>query len=328
MVPLRFSLFLLMITISECIGVDELDSLIDDEFDNIVAQLSPQEISMMNSVLEDLIMNQHSSPTSYEESISQICGRRYYRAPRRKSRIVGGRRSDYSEWPWMISTRRWNGHKFVHKCSATLLNQRWAITAAHCLLDTTAGEVLLKIGEYEIGHPQKLYGYVNRRVKLIIRHPGFNHLTLENDLALMRLHQPVTFEGTIVPVCLPKNSENYVGRVGIVAGWGKLDRDGPQPKTLHHVSLPIVDNHECIDMYMKAGYREHIPDTFICAGLPQGGKDSCDGDSGGPLVIEENGQWFLVGIISWGIGCALPNQPGVYTRISEYSEWIHSIIVY
>ncbi|PNF43461.1 hypothetical protein B7P43_G10804 [Cryptotermes secundus] len=80
-------------------------------------------------------------------------------------------------------------------------------------------------------------------------------------------------------------------------------------------------------MYRSAGYIEHIPEIFICAGWKKGGFDSCEGDSGGPMVIQRpDKRWLLAGVISWGIGCAEPNQPGVYTRISEFREWINQIL--
>lgn len=125
--------------------------------------------------------------------------------------------------------------------------------------------------------------------------------------------------------------------------------DGPLPNTLQHVEVPVISNVECEAMYGRAGYIENIPNIFICAGVSKGGKDSCEvrfwvefkcsfnetvclnvfqGDSGGPLVVEENGRWSLIGIISWGIGCASPNQPGVYTRITEFAKWIRQIIEY
>lgn len=91
--------------------------------------------------------------------------------------------------------------------------------------------------------------------------------------------------------------------------------DGPLPNVIQHVELPIITNSECEEMYHRAGYNEHIPNIFLCAGLDKGTKDSCEGDSGGPLVVPEtqgeNGEaWTLVGLVSWGINCAIPNQPG------------------
>jgi len=96
---------------------------------------------------------------------------------------------------------------------------------------------------------------------------------------------------------------------------------------MQEVDLPIINNTMCESMYRDAGYVEHIPEIFICAGYAVGGKDSCEGDSGGPMVVQrEDGRFMLSGVISWGIGCAEKNQPGVYTRISEFKDWINQIL--
>ena len=122
--------------------------------------------------------------------------------------------------------------------------------------------------------------------------------------------------------------------------------DGPLPSVMQEVDLPIIENNVCEGMYRQAGFIEHIPEIFICAGYAAGGKDSCEviitiypsqkqatkevflqGDSGGPMVVQkEDGRFMLSGVISWGIGCAEKNQPGVYTRISEFSDWIQQIL--
>lgn len=87
-----------------------------------------------------------------------------------------------------------------------------------------------------------------------------------------------------------------------------------------------MSNEECREMYLKSGYKKNIPPTALCAGYPEGGKDSCEGDSGGPLMVRQDTTWVLAGIVSNGIKCAEPNLPGVYARVSEYLPWIDSVI--
>ena len=89
----------------------------------------------------------------------------------------------------------------------------------------------------------------------------------------------------------------------------------------------MISNNECEAMYRRAGFVEYIPDIFLCAGKKEGETDSCEGDSGGPLVLKrEDDRYLLAGIISWGIECAQPNQPGVYVRVSYFRDWINQII--
>ncbi|XP_076311602.1 serine proteinase stubble-like [Tachypleus tridentatus] len=268
-----------------------------------------------------------SLPTSNETSnFRTVCGRPY-KVP--NGRIVGGKSSNFGEWPWVISLRQWKKNKFLHKCGAALLNEFWAITAAHCVENVPPPHLLLRIGEYNINSDDEPLGHVERRVQLVAPYPKFDRATFEYDLALLRLYEPVKFQKNILPICIPSGDEDYVGRSATIAGWGRLYEDGPLPETLHDVKVPVITNRKCMDMYRKAGYIEDIPDIFICAGLSKGELDSCEGDSGGPMVIQEgNGRWILAGIISWGIGCALPNQPGVYTRITKFSDWINQIIIF
>ncbi|CAG9831890.1 unnamed protein product [Diabrotica balteata] len=96
---------------------------------------------------------------------------------------------------------------------------------------------------------------------------------------------------------------------------------------LIYVQVPIVSNDRCKSMFLRAGRHEFIPDIFLCAGYEGGGQDSCQGDSGGPLQVKgKDGKYFLAGIISWGIGCAEANLPGVCTRISKFVPWILKIV--
>ncbi|XP_068083907.1 serine proteinase stubble [Anabrus simplex] len=253
----------------------------------------------------------------------QVCGRRFFP----ESRIVGGEKASFGKWPWQISLRQWRTNTYLHKCGAALLNENWAITAAHCVESVAPADLLLRLGEHDLSTEEEPYGYQERRVQIVASHPQFDARTFEYDLALLRFYEPVAFQPNIVPICVPEDDRNFVGETAHVTGWGRLYEDGPLPSVLQEVSVPVINNSVCETMYRAAGYIEHIPDIFICAGWRKGGFDSCEGDSGGPMVIQrDDRRWLLAGIISWGIGCAEPNQPGVYTRISEFRDWINQIL--
>ncbi|XP_022669485.1 serine proteinase stubble-like [Varroa destructor] len=269
-----------------------------------------------------------SETTTEYDPIRAICGRPKSFA---SGRIVGGDLTRFGKWPWMISLRQFKKNTFVHKCGAALLNEYWAVSAAHCVHNVSPNDILLRLGEYDLsGHDKEPLGHIERRVQIVATHPKFDAHTFEYDLALMRFYEPVSFADNIVPICIADGNETYVGQSAVVTGWGRLYEDGPLPSILQKVQVPIITNKECERMYRKAGFIEDIPDIFICAGLSAGGKDSCEGDSGGPLVLrdEDSGAWNLIGIISWGIGCAVPNQPGVYTRITRFADWMKQIIVF
>jgi len=95
------------------------------------------------------------------------------------------------------------------------------------------------------------------------------------------------------------------------------------PEILKEVSLPVVSNDQCEQWFSYEGYNDHLPIKMLCAGYKEGGKDTCQGDSGGPLVVKgDDGSYFLAGVTSWGYGCGKRNLPGLYTRISEFRDWI------
>lgn len=163
----------------------------------------------------------------------------------------------------------------------------------------------------------------------MVVHRDYNPETFENDIALLELESKFEVQPHVIPICLPEinSKEEYVGKIGHVAGWGKLSYGGPVPSILQVVKLPVIPNSQCQRMFLTAGHHKIIRNTFLCAGYNDGGKDSCEGDSGGPLMIqEENGRWTLIGTVSHGIKCAEPNLPGVYMRTSAYRPWIDSII--
>ncbi|XP_044873110.1 serine protease 33-like isoform X1 [Mauremys mutica] len=180
-----------------------------------------------------------------------------------------------------------------------------------------------------VPHHWGMGGVCSSLLQSIIIHSDYNPTSHASDIALVHLRTPLQYTAYILPVCLPDPSDSIAnGTPCWVTGWGKVQTDEslPAPRTLQEVQVSLIGVETCNDLYSKPitgspGSRP-IQDGMVCAGYPEGGKDSCQGDSGGPLVCSQAGSWFLIGIVSWGIECGLPYRPGVYTRVSAYSDWI------
>ncbi|XP_038594540.1 trypsin-like [Micropterus salmoides] len=171
-------------------------------------------------------------------------------------------------WPWMASLHFNN----KHECGGSLINDQWILTAAHCFESPSTSGLIVYLGR----HTQKLSNpnEVSRTVSKIITHSDFNDETLNNDIALLQLSSPVSITDYIRPVCLAaKGSVFNAGMTCWVTGWGDIQFGVPlpYPQKLQEVNIPIVSNRDCNNAY---GY---ITSNMICAGLTQGGKDSCNG---------------------------------------------------
>ena len=205
-----------------------------------------------------------------------------------------------------------------------MLTRNWIVTAAHCVKDVSPSNLKVRVGEYNVLDTTEAHSHTDRRITRVITHVSFDKQSYEYDIAVLRMVRPVDFQPNAIPICLPDDNVNdLVGRTGSVTGWGRRSEYGQISPILREVHLPIISNEKCMSMYRLSGQNEWIPKIFLCAGTANGGKDSCEGDSGGPLVVKSrNGRYNLAGIISWGIGCGDRNRPGVYTRISEFKNWI------
>ncbi|CAG0890607.1 unnamed protein product, partial [Cyprideis torosa] len=180
-----------------------------------------------------------------------------------------------------------------------------------------APDLRVRLGEYDFASTADDASPRDFGVSRITMHQDYDTKTYHNDIAILTLDQPTDFNCDIWPVCLPAPDFEIVGRKAIVTGWGTVGFGEAESNILREVTLPVWNRTEC-----DKSYPGKLISTQICAGETGGGKDSCQGDSGGPLVMQNGPRWAIIGVVSFGIRCAEPGFPGVYTKVSEYLDWI------
>ncbi|XP_037640636.1 complement C1r-A subcomponent-like isoform X2 [Sebastes umbrosus] len=243
-------------------------------------------------------------------------------------RIIGGRYAPDDTIPWqvMLSIDGSRGGGMV-------IGDRWIMTAAHNVMydgNVVPNEtVRVYMGLTNVNalmnspvfaasiHPHPLYNNPN--------HVDFNH-----DIALIKIQDPITFNSSVMPICLTAEGATYVtGTMGLVSGFGITETNKRRILTnkMNYVLLPVVEQEACSDsitrLKKKRDYVPVLTNNMFCAGVPEGGKDSCQGDNGGPYALRDDGRFWAAGIVSWGVDCGQRGTYGVYTRVINYIDWIN-----
>lgn len=230
-----------------------------------------------------------------------------------EDRIVGGVETSIEHWPWQVSLQF--NHR--HMCGGSLLSTSWIISAAHCFTGRTQ-----ELSRWTVVLGQtKVMDVVGVSVDMIVIHKDYNRLTNDFDIAMLKLTWPVKTGESILPVCLPPH-QLAIKDMLVVTGWGLLKEGGALPTVLQKASVPLVNRSECSKPTI---YSSSITPRMLCAGFLQGNVDACQGDSGGPLVYLSS-RWQLIGIVSWGVGCAREGKPGVYADVTQLLDWIYTVM--
>ncbi len=235
-------------------------------------------------------------------------------------KIIGGKIADPNKWPWMAGIATQGKTDFEGQfCGASLIDKNWVLTAAHCVTDDEKEkndlDVIINRARFDTTSGERI------AVDKIIVHPLYDNITLDNDIALIKLQQPSSFKP--ITVISSDSTLDKPGTDALTLGWGNISTVNKiYPKVLYQVGLPIKTDSRCSSVL--PGFTGNM----LCAGAGLGVKDTCQGDSGGPLIVFNKAtlSWHQVGITSWGNGCAKEGFSGVYTRLKNYNTFISDTI--
>ncbi|WP_236793966.1 serine protease [Amycolatopsis sp. GM8] len=228
-------------------------------------------------------------------------------APQVQPRIVGGTEASIKDYPYAVFLTDAKGNQF---CGGVLVSSSAVATAAHCAAAVSQADVRVVAGRQQKDGKDGVVARVTR----VWTEPGFSDPGKGDDVSVLNLDRQLPYQA----VSLPGRSDTSMyatGTKATVVGWGRTSDGGARATSLRSAVVPVVSDSSCL-----SSYGNYDANSMVCAGYPDGGIDACQGDSGGPLVVGDT----LIGIVSWGDGCAKAGKPGVYTRVSTYADDIRA----
>ncbi|MFW6332853.1 MAG: serine protease [Thermodesulfobacteriota bacterium] len=252
--------------------------------------------------------------------------------PGKTSRIVGGVEALPGAWPWMAAVVDADepDPDIGQIGGAVLIHPRWVVTAGHVVTEryndlvVGAGSLDILMGAHDLTAEESTR--VRSGIRTILRHPEYDPVLLDSDIALVELEAPVY---GFVPLPVFPGDRDLAGELALVIGWGDTSGFGSYSPVLMEATLPVVSLADCIQGFIDTDTRypysaQDFTENMLCAGYASGGRDACFGDSGGPLMVHNVRGWELAGLVSWGDGCAEPGLYGVYSRVGNFRDWIYS----
>jgi len=283
-------------------------------------------LNMNGTVIERSALVRDDPEIQPRQQIAGSCARcGIRRQPNQDNRIVGGDRAGLNEFPWRAALFYRTNRGFSYFCAGGVLSNNWIVTAAHCAKAAQDNnlDVYIDLGDHDFSTATETYHQLFEAADVII-HPRYNQDTMDNDIALIQLSQPYEDAPNIAPICLPFNyrGENFNGKTVVASGWG-AEKEGQKdtPMIIRKVDLDVLSTEKCRPYFRP---RSRITNNMLCTLKPK--KDTCQGDSGGTIdyMDPETKQYMAIGIVSWGYGCARDNKPGVYTKVTNYLDWMQS----
>nr|XP_022906487.1 venom serine protease-like [Onthophagus taurus] len=252
-----------------------------------------------------------STTTTTQRPDSCDCGWKH------EKRIVGGVETGINEFPYMAAL--YHRTRQLIFCGATIISNKYVITAAHCLTTSETSNLIILVGDHDPStgvDTDAAAIYTIRDYKI---HANFDAGTRKNDIAIVESTTKIAFSEKVGPACLPFKYSNrdFSGQYVTLLGWGQVEYSGPTSDVLQKVDVQVMALPDCRRNYTSVT----IYDTEMCTYTPM--KDACQFDSGGPVLWEDydTRRLHLVGVISYGDGCA-GNTASVNTRVTSYIQWI------